>query len=281
MRRADSFEKTLMLGKIEGQRRRGRQRMSWLDGITDLVDMVWVDSGSWWWTGRPGVLRFVGLQRVRHDWVTELKLWLIETGSPREIWEDILWILKTNGNVCSYPIVFRQICNSRKNQIIGQRWRRVNNELLPVRSLKRPLPGAPDVSSQLVSSLQFYLCWTLASFFCLAAHFPHPQPILCIKLLSKPEAKNWEGTCWQSVGYTASRIYFTSVNIHPYLTSTYWMIFPHHLQKMFCMSSSLSEAVEWKKKLFPPQRTEDYLCWSQPDISQAPILSLQPVMNGC
>ena len=39
MRRADSFEKTLMLGKIEGGRRRGRQRMRWLDGITDLMDM--------------------------------------------------------------------------------------------------------------------------------------------------------------------------------------------------------------------------------------------------
>ena len=39
MQRADSFEKTLMLGKIEGRRRRGRQRMSWLDGITDLMDM--------------------------------------------------------------------------------------------------------------------------------------------------------------------------------------------------------------------------------------------------
>ena len=39
MRRADSFEKTLMLGKIEGRRRRGRQRMSWLDGITDRMDM--------------------------------------------------------------------------------------------------------------------------------------------------------------------------------------------------------------------------------------------------
>ena len=40
MRRADSFEKTLMLGKIEGRRRRGRQRMRWLDCITDSVDMV-------------------------------------------------------------------------------------------------------------------------------------------------------------------------------------------------------------------------------------------------
>ena len=39
MQRADSFEKTLMLGKIEGRRRRGRQRMRWLDGITDLMDM--------------------------------------------------------------------------------------------------------------------------------------------------------------------------------------------------------------------------------------------------
>ena len=39
MRRTDSFEKTLMLGKIEGRRRRGRQRMKWLDGITDSMDM--------------------------------------------------------------------------------------------------------------------------------------------------------------------------------------------------------------------------------------------------
>ena len=40
MRRADSFEKTLLLGKIEGRRGRGRQRMRWLDGITDLMDMT-------------------------------------------------------------------------------------------------------------------------------------------------------------------------------------------------------------------------------------------------
>ena len=75
MRRVDSLEKTLMLGGIGGRRKRGRQRMRWLDGITDSMDWVWVNSGSWWWTGRPGVLRFMGSQKVGHDWATELTDW--------------------------------------------------------------------------------------------------------------------------------------------------------------------------------------------------------------
>ena len=72
MWRTDSFEKNLMLGKIEGRRRRGQQRMRWLDGITDAGTWVWVGSRSWWWTGRPGMLQSMGLQRFEHDWVTEL-----------------------------------------------------------------------------------------------------------------------------------------------------------------------------------------------------------------
>ena len=72
MRRADSFEKTMMLGKIEGGRRRGRQRWDrWMASLTQWT-WVWVDSGSWWWTGRPGVLWFMGSQRVRHDWAAKL-----------------------------------------------------------------------------------------------------------------------------------------------------------------------------------------------------------------
>ena len=47
MRRADSLEKTLILGKIEGRRRRGWQRMRWLDDITDSMGMSWVNSSSW------------------------------------------------------------------------------------------------------------------------------------------------------------------------------------------------------------------------------------------
>ena len=67
MRRVDSLEKTLMLGGIGGRRRRGRQRMRWLDGITDLMGMSFGELRELVMTGRPDMLQFMGSQRVGHD----------------------------------------------------------------------------------------------------------------------------------------------------------------------------------------------------------------------
>ena len=72
MWRVDSLGKTLMLGGIGSRRKRGRRGWDgWMASPTQWTG-VWMNSGRWWWTGRPGVLRFMWLQRVGHDWETEL-----------------------------------------------------------------------------------------------------------------------------------------------------------------------------------------------------------------
>ena len=87
MRRVDSLEKTLMLGGTGGRRRRDNRGWDgWMVSLTQWT-RVWVNSGSWWWTERPGVLWFMGSQRVGHDWATELNGISYSTSLPIYNWK--------------------------------------------------------------------------------------------------------------------------------------------------------------------------------------------------
>ena len=84
MWRADSLEKTLMLGTIEGRGRRGQHGMRWLMASPTQWTWVWANSRRWWRTGKPGVPQFTVSQRIRHDLVTEQQQHL------SDIWSESL-----------------------------------------------------------------------------------------------------------------------------------------------------------------------------------------------
>ena len=129
MGRTDSLEKTLMLGKIEGGKRRGNR--GWDGGMASPTQWtwVWVNSGSWWRTGRPGVLLSMGSQRVGHDWVTELN-----------------WTLgvKTHTAQINFCCWFAQFCPRDfpgKNTGVGC-YSRENS--LPLKTSRHTFPGGND-----------------------------------------------------------------------------------------------------------------------------------------
>ena len=86
MQRADSLEKTLMLRKAEGRRKRGRQRMRWLDGITKSITWVRASSRRWWRTRKPGVLQSVGCKEsdTTEQLTTTLFHWKSPTGYRKD-----------------------------------------------------------------------------------------------------------------------------------------------------------------------------------------------------
>ena len=86
MWRADSFERTLMPGILRpGRDGDNRGWDGWMASLTQWT-WTWVDSGSWWGTGRPGVMWFMGFQRVRHDWATELNWYILWKQKHKFAW---------------------------------------------------------------------------------------------------------------------------------------------------------------------------------------------------
>ena len=86
----------------------------WMASLTWRM-CVWVNSGSWWWTGRPGMLQFMGSQRVGHDWATELN-WATNTTTDIQILFIVydflkIYILKSKYFICIFPEIFKIIYN--------------------------------------------------------------------------------------------------------------------------------------------------------------------------
>ena len=91
-----------------------REWDGWMASLTRWT-WVWVNSGSWWWTGRPGVLRFMGLQRIRHDWATELN------------WTEPMIQVRTLCLVMRHKRKMQWLCTRRQRKK-EKSWRREGKE---------------------------------------------------------------------------------------------------------------------------------------------------------
>ena len=108
MQRTDSLEKTLMQGRLKAGERDDRGWDGWMASPTQWT-WVWVNSGSWWWTGKPGVLQSMGLQRVGHDWATALN-WTEHLSNLKKKNENLKKIILIHANYISIRVLVVQSC---------------------------------------------------------------------------------------------------------------------------------------------------------------------------
>ena len=181
--------KTLMLGKIEGRRKRGWQRMRQLDGITNSMNIRLDELRELVMDGRPGMLWLIGLQRVRHDWATELNWTILFKNQSLQIScsvvSDSLW---PHGLQQSRPLHPSPISRAYSNSCTSNRYCHpaISSSIVPFSSCLQslPAPGSFQMSHTCASGGQsievsasasvlsmntqdlFPLGWTIGSPFC-------------------------------------------------------------------------------------------------------------------
>ena len=270
MGRTDSFEKTLILGKIEGRRRRGQQRMRWLDCMSlnklkpTQWTWVWVSSGSWWCTGKPGVLQCMGSQRVGHDWATELNWRVVK---------NLKW-----DNTCKDSAVCLAPSSPKITVLINN----YNYEYILLCCAKSPqlcliLCDSMDYTHQAPLSTEFSMQEYWSELSCPpSGHLPNPG-IEPTSLMS-PALAGW---------------FFTTVllkNGHSLLTSKkWWKFFIHHIAQ-YCSRNILRSGSSLvavvcsclKSSLWGVGSTASWNIkpWYLSDPSRAPALASSVTVDG-